>query len=86
LVETPHQQSTPNSSNTLRGLADRRRIRSFLAHLKSPFLHLFLQLQNPSVVFQDWSPDIPDSWGWWTHGPKDQIDGNIPDTYTQKSA
>jgi hypothetical protein len=65
---------------------DRRRSRSFLAHLKNPFLHLFLQPQNPSVVFQDWSPDIPGSWGWWTHGPKDQIDGSILGIYRQKSA
>ena len=59
-VEERPLHEPPNSSNRRLGLADRRRSRSFLAHPKNSFLHQFPQLQNPSIVFQDWSPDISD--------------------------
>jgi hypothetical protein len=60
-------------------------IRSFL-DLRNSFLHLFLQRQNPSVVFPDWLPGIAGIPEWWIHGQAIQTGAHRFDTYTRKSA
>ena len=85
-VESTHPTPIPNSLSRRRVLGGRRNCRIRPVLLKNPFLHLRLQRQSPSAVFQVWFPDIPGKHGLWTDGPIDQNDGNILGIYTQKSA